>query len=58
MQFAVVRRGKGAREPKSKGTLIVEQHRPPMNKLSDAERQQLMRAGLALVYGLPVEPSP
>ena len=37
-----------AREPKTKGTLIVEQHRPVMNKLTDAERQQLMRAGMEL----------
>jgi hypothetical protein len=40
---------RSAREPKTKGTLIVEQHRPAMNKLSDAERQQLMRAGMELI---------
>ena len=35
-----MKRAKPKREPKSKGTLIVEQHRPAMNKLTDAERQQ------------------
>jgi hypothetical protein len=48
-QLKTVKRGKPVREPKSKGTLIVEQHRPMMNKLSDTERQQLMRAGFELV---------
>ncbi len=47
-----------AREPKTKGTLIVEQHRPVMNKLNDAERQQLMRAGMELIYGVPASSSP
>lgn len=45
-QRATVKHMRPARESKTKGTLIVEQHRPMMNKLSDAERQQLMRAGL------------
>ena len=47
-----------AREPKTKGTLIVEQHRPVMNKLTDAERQQLMRAGMELIYGTVAAPQP
>ena len=46
-----VKRSKPIREPKTKGTIIVEQHRPLMNKLSDAQRQQLMQDGLELIYG-------
>jgi hypothetical protein len=49
--LGLVKRAKPKREPKSKGTLIVEEHRPMMNKLTDAERQQLMRAGFELMYG-------
>ena len=48
--FMAVKHMRPAREPKTKGTLIVEQHRPVMNKLNDAERQQLMRAGMELIY--------
>ena len=33
-------------EKKTPGTLTVEKHRPLMNKLTDAQRQELMRAGL------------
>ena len=52
-QSVAVKHMRPAREPKTKGTLIVEQHRPVMNKLSDTERQQLMRAGMELIYGVP-----
>ena len=54
----VVKQTLPAREPKTKGTLIVEQHRPVMNKLTDAQRQQLMRAGMELIYGTPAAPQP
>jgi hypothetical protein len=56
--FVAVKRARPARERKTMGTLIVEQHRPMMNKLTDAERQHLMRAGMELIYGTPVEPQP
>ena len=56
--FVAVKHMRPAREPKTKGTLIVEQHRPVMNKLSDAERQQLMRAGMELIYGVPAASQP
>ena len=56
--FAMVKHMRPARESKTKGTLIVEQHRPMMNKLSDAERQQLMRAGMELIYGVPAASQP
>jgi hypothetical protein len=56
--FATVKHMRPARESKTKGTLIVEQHRPMMNKLSDAERQQLMRAGMELIYGVPAASQP
>ena len=46
-----MKRSKGNREHKSKGTLIVQEHRPMMNKLTDAERQELMKAGYQLIYG-------
>jgi hypothetical protein len=57
-QFEVVKQMRPAREPKTRGTEIVEQHRPVMNKLSDAERQQLMRAGMELIYGVPAASQP
>jgi hypothetical protein len=44
---AVRRTKKPRRELNSKGTLIVDL----MDKLTDAERQQLMRAGLELCNG-------
>src|SRR5437899_9970454 len=50
-QFKSVKRSKPNRERKSKGTLIVQEHRPRMNKLTDAERQELMKAGYQLIYG-------
>jgi len=56
--FVAVKYMRPAREPKTKGTLIVEQHRPVMNKLTDAERQQLMRRGMELIYGAPGAPQP
>ena len=56
--FVAVKLMRPAREPKTKGTLIVEQHRPVMNKLTDADRQQLMRAGMELIYGTPAAPRP
>ena len=56
--FMSVKHMRPAREPKTKGTLTVEQHRPVMNKLNDAERQQLMRAGMELVYGVPAASQP
>ena len=56
--FVVVKQTRPAREPKTKGTLIVEEHRPVMNKLTDAQRQQLMRAGMELIYGTPAAPQP
>ena len=56
--FMAVKHMRPARESKTKGTLIVEQHRPVMNKLNDAERQQLMRAGMELIYGVPAASQP
>ena len=56
--FVAVKHMRPVREPKTKGTSIVEQHRPVMNKLSDAERQQLMRAGMELIYGVPAASQP
>jgi hypothetical protein len=50
-QLKAVKRPKSKVEPKTKGTVIVEQHRPLMNKLADAERQELMQAGFELIYG-------
>ncbi len=49
-------KAKPKRERKSKGTLIVEQHRPLMNKLTDAERHELMQAGFELIYGTRGKP--
>ncbi len=53
-----VKRSKSRREQKSKGTLIIQEHRPLMNKLTDAERQQLTKAGYELIYGAPQQPEP
>ena len=50
-QVKTVKRSKSSREQKTKGTVIVEEHRPLMNKLTDAERQKLMKAGYELIYG-------
>ena len=47
-----------ARDPMTTGAMIVEQHRPAMNKLTDAERQQVMRAGMELIYGASATPQP
>src|SRR6266481_150308 len=49
-QIMPVKRRKSHRERKSKGTLIVQEHRPMMNRLTDAERQRLMKAGYELIY--------
>ena len=57
-QFEPVKRVKSNRERKSKGTLIVQEHRPVMNKLTDAERQQLMKAGYELIYADQRQPEP
>ena len=57
-QFVAVKQTRPARGPKTKGTLIVEQHRPAMNKLTDAERQQLMRTGMELIYVSSAAPQP
>ena len=46
------------REPKTKGALIAEQHRPLMNKLTDAERQQLIEEGFELIHGSRAKPEP
>ena len=51
-----MKRAKSKREHKSKGSLIVEAHRPLMNKLTDLERQRLMQAGFELIYGTKGEP--
>ena len=57
-QVRAVKRSKTKRQRKSEGTLIVEQHRPLMNKLTDSERQRLMKAGYELIYGSPRQPEP
>ena len=57
-QSKSVKRSKSNRERNSKGTLIVQEHRPLMNKLTDAERQQLMKAGYKLIYGGRQQPEP
>ena len=38
-------------EKKTPGTLIVEKHRPLMNKLTDAQRQRLRLRAAELLYG-------
>jgi len=42
---------------KTPGTRIVEKYRPQMNELSEAERKQLLREGLAAIYGTPSKPA-
>jgi hypothetical protein len=53
-----VKRSSPKRELKTKGALIAEQHRPLMNKLRDAERQQLIEDGRELIYGSRAKPEP
>jgi hypothetical protein len=35
------------------GTLIVQKHRPQMNKFTDGERQQLLDRAMARIYAAP-----
>jgi hypothetical protein len=42
---------KPIREKKSRGTIIVEEHRPAMNKLSPADKTRLRRRAAELLYG-------
>ncbi|MDR1010921.1 MAG: hypothetical protein LBM04_07300 [Opitutaceae bacterium] len=35
------------------GTLIVQKHRPQMNKFTDSERQQLLDRAMARIYAAP-----
>ena len=58
MDFRGVKRSKSRSNEKSKGTSIVQEHRPLMNKLTDAERQQLLKAGYELIYGNSEQPQP
>ena len=41
-------------ETKTRGTLAVERHRPRMNKLTPAERQQLRDRARQLAFSPPV----
>ncbi len=38
-------------EKKTPGTLIVEKHRPLLNKLTPAQRQRLRQRAAELLYG-------
>jgi hypothetical protein len=40
-----------AAEKKTPGTVIVEKHRPAMNKITDAEREKLMARAMVTIYG-------
>jgi len=48
-----VRRTAAAKEPsgKSVGTVMAEKARAQANRLSDTEREKLLREGLAMIYG-------
>jgi len=47
------KRTAAAKEPqcKSVGTVMAEKVRARANRLSDAEREKLLREGLAMIYG-------
>ncbi len=45
-------------EKKTPGTLIVEKHRPRMNKLTPAERQKLRDRAMQLAFGHESESAP
>lgn len=38
-------------EPKTWGTVVAERNRAKANRLTDAQREQLMVRGLQLIYG-------
>ncbi len=42
---------KSVAEKKTPGTLIVEKHRPLMNKLSAAQRRRLRQRAAEILYG-------
>ena len=42
-----------SKEIKTPGTRAVEKYRPKMNKLSDAQRQQLLAQAMVTIYGQP-----
>lgn len=48
---------KPSRERKSPGTLIVEKYRPRMNKLTAAQREQLLERAMQLAYGDAAHPT-
>jgi hypothetical protein len=49
-----VKPAKISREKKTPGTVIVEKHRPSMNKLSSADKMRLRRRAAELLYGRQV----
>jgi hypothetical protein len=38
-------------EPKTPGTMVVEKHRPLLNKLTETQRRRLRQRAAALLYG-------
>jgi len=40
-------------ERKTAGTVAIEKYRPAMNKLSEAEREQLMARAFQTIYSQP-----
>ena len=41
------------KEKKTPGTVAVEKYRPRMNKLTDAEREELLARAMVTIYGEP-----
>ncbi len=46
-----MKEAKSASEPKTRGTVAVERHRPLLNKLNQAQRRRLRQRAAALLYG-------
>jgi hypothetical protein len=46
-----VKKAKSPPEPKTAGTVVVQRHRPLLNKLSEAQRRRLRQRAAALLYG-------
>jgi hypothetical protein len=46
-----VKNAKSVAEPKTRGTVTVERHRPLLNKLSQAQRRRLRQRAAGLLYG-------
>ena len=46
------KRTKAKTQKKTDWVSVIRKHKPAMNALTDAERQELMAKGLNLIYGM------